>query len=60
MKRLFWCWNVERIMGAHERSSPMTNAALRQTRDSLGLEAEVFQWLALIEILQLQQFRFQA
>jgi hypothetical protein len=57
MKRLFWCWNVERIMGAHERSSPMTNAALR---DSLGLEAEVFQWLALIEMLQLQQFRFQA
>ena len=57
MKRLFWCWNVERIMGAHERSSPMTNAALR---DSLGLEAEVFQWLALIQILQLQQFRFRA
>ncbi len=44
-------------MGAHERSSPMTNAALR---DSLGLEAEVFQWLALIEMLQLQQFRLRA
>ena len=52
-------WDDESIRDARVGSSPMTNAVLRKARDSLGLVAEGFQWIAVKKTLPWQLSRFQ-